>query len=225
MKRRKVYHYINNIIFVSYMVGLYLFHFISYHDYKLLSIVTFIISITITIFLYNKYWLAYKISKENLKQKFVYHLLDKNKLDKVTKSKNKTLYQVELKRTKGILNNYSGAGREFTYFHTDFKEYSYFFNHFLKKIQPVYMLIIQVNNLDENLLYSRNIDKSLLYADEYIGEAKVINISKMKFIKKATKQSCELFLIDSLMCLMVGNTLMQFLAILFGYLTYVIRFK
>lgn len=148
--------------------------------------------IVLKLMLYFKLYFARKIDLKRIKQKNIYHLLDKKKLKKILVSEN----NICLKQTKGLLKNYSRYGKKFVYFHSNFKGYSYFFNHFLKRKLPEYMLIVPVKNLKDKAIYTRLIDKAILYESEYLGKAKIVKVERFLFMKKLDKQIFLIFIFD-----------------------------
>jgi len=125
----------------------------------------FLLPVLPTLWLLLRFCLYRAKRKSPEHRKFVYHLLSAEKLARVKIDKN----IVSIKRSHGFMKNYSTWGRGATYFHTSFKGYSYFYNHFFKNKLPDYLLIIPYNLLNEKLIYIREIDKAILYKSDYVG--------------------------------------------------------
>ncbi|WP_298203079.1 hypothetical protein [Desulfosporosinus sp.] len=159
--------------------------------------------VMLELYLFIKLYKAKKGVPEH--KRYIYHLCSAKRLESMKtatfgNSINKGI--VHIKKSDGFLVNYSTFGKRVSYFHTSLKGYSYWFNHIFKNRLPDYLLIISFKKLDESLIYTRKIDNAILYRNDYIGPAKVINISRMKLLKRVSKNDLKLWCLDTL-CVMV----------------------
>lgn len=200
------------ILIFWFIVLLYVYNLSKNASYFLLLVFT-----CIEIYLWN---LLYTAKKELPKHKrYIYHLVSYKKLEEIKTPnfdtlKNQGIVHIR-KSKKGFKINYSTFGESVTYFHSTFKGYSYFFNHLLKKQLPEYLLIIPFKGLDESLIYTRTIDQAILYKNDYIGTAKVIDARKFKFLKRVNKKDLQLWFLDTLAVMLLFGIMIQL--IIFGF--------
>ncbi len=170
-------------------------------------------SILLYIVMYKQYYKAKPMSQFN--NKYVYHLLNAEKLKKIEKDG-----CFHIKPTKGFLSNYSGLGKKFVYFHSDFKKFSYCFNHLFKKELPTYLMIVPTANLNKEKMHVRKIDGAVLYESDYVGKAKVVRADKFQFIKHIDFKCTLLLVIDLMQIVFLNMFLFNSIVILLGAINY-----
>lgn len=157
------------------------------------------------------YWLKpYKISKSDLKNKNIYRCISKKELKNIIVEHNK----VYIKRKKHKNNfDYNFIKLPFIYFHSDLKKNSFMYNHSILKF-PEYILIIPVSNLMDEI-YTRNIDKAILYTSDYLGTAKIIKTDKLQFSKLVGIKYISTYLKNVLLLYCIGIFFISLLYFIF----------
>lgn len=136
------------------------------------------IILLIFIIFFKKYCISKPIDKLDLKRKYVYHCLSKEKFDKVYNNGIANIY-----KTTGLWANISTYFKKAVYFHSDMRGISFLYNHGLKHKNIEYILIVPIENLSDNIRI-RKIDGAIMDLKNYHGRAKCIPISKFDIYKR-----------------------------------------
>lgn len=144
--------------------------------------VIFLITLSLTVYCFKKYTIAKPVSKRDIKSKYLYHCLSKEKLEKVINGDT-----VHLKRTTDKWHNISTLFKNSVYFHSSLRGNSFLYNHGYRYKKIDYVLIIPIENLSDNLLM-RKCDGAIIDLEDYKGKAKCISINKIDIYKKVNNK-------------------------------------
>lgn len=190
-----------SLIILAVVWGIIKVFFIKSDLYILLII---IIELIIVVFIIKKYYIAKPISKNDIKQKYLYHCLSKEKLKRV--SNNNYMY---LQRTSKKIYNLSSLFRPVVYFHSNLRGNSLVYNHGYRIKDMDYVLIIDKKYLSDNL-YMRKIDNAILDSNEFIGKCKCISINKFNVYKKIKNKYIKHIFIDSVTLFLIIDLLVMY---------------
>ncbi|KOY66136.1 hypothetical protein [Clostridium sporogenes] len=191
----------NSLIILATLLGIIKGFFIKSALCLLLII---IVELIIIVFIIKKYYIAKPISKNDIKQKYLYHCLSKEKLESI--SNNNYIY---LKRTSKKIYNLSSLFRPVVYFHSNLRGNSLVYNHGYRIKDMDYILIIDKKYLSDNL-YMRKIDDAILDRNEFIGKCKCISINKFNVYKKIKNKYIKHIFIDSVTLFLIIDLLVMY---------------
>lgn len=176
----------------------------------------YLFQLILSISIYWKYSLVKPINKKDIKSKYVYHCLSKDKLNAVMDGN-----IVHLKKTTKKYHNKSTLFKNVVYYHSSLRTNSFFYNHSFRYKKLDYVLIIPVSNLSNNLSVRKR-DGAIVDFNDYKGKAKCIPISKLNIYKPIEKKYRTLivrgYLQSFLMYTTIYSPLIWWLALLFDYI-------